>query len=643
MTTTKGVAPPQILHQCLGCKRGLQGKGAAPELLGRSDYFGLPLFEDAAKEQLHSRMESIFIKPEEEKAILISNASLHRGLWLPTCGDAVGRHDCSLIQRCQALSKDYALKDRHPVWEHTRGTRNTKSLHEAFLSTAVPSPRPFATERHFQAGFPARAEIWLPVVFSTQPRTDFNYKPDQVKLLRSGGKSSGTPPFCILFHHAPGQCSSPCANAAWGKTGEEVASACRVLSQRAKSALCLLAFLHASHFHPLKLLFQHYICHSQQDINGNKAYNNSCQVLRDKLLTKLTDRKCGILLQSGFSFQSTGLLGSNTDEKLQANRSHTDKNQILTPSTSVGIVSFSFTKSRFRVALQKSTQTVKCSVSFSGASGMVLAFRGAADTVLRACLEGEIPTAMELLWKEDEEGKQNKAVKATNSFLSGDNSKATSQGNLINWGSVQGQQTQLPHTSVAWCICAKPGGEERPVLLRGLPGHVVATSDLHIAGAALRLLERAQQRVLASMSLGVMANLAIACLSSSHFHLLTHQLSARPSLRAGVIPPPGLPRQCSPSAFGSRRSPEEDRREICLPHLNDLERDELSRERYCSKCPQHASKCNSYSQVNDGTATKIALISLKMEPTAPSALFSVASSSGMPQHINTTQDKSISG
>lgn len=48
----------------------------------------------------------------------------------------------------------------------------------------------------------------------------------------------------------------------------------------------------------------------------------------------------------------------------------------------------------------------------------------------------------------------------------------------INWGSVQGQQTQLPHTSVAWCICAKPGGEERPVLLRGLPGHVVATSDL---------------------------------------------------------------------------------------------------------------------------------------------------------------------
>lgn len=39
---------------------------------------------------------------------------------------------------------------------------------------------------------------------------------------------------------------------------------------------------------------------------------------------------------------------------------------------------------------------------------------------------------MELLWKEDEEGKQNKAVKATNSFLSGDNSKATSQGNLVS-------------------------------------------------------------------------------------------------------------------------------------------------------------------------------------------------------------------
>lgn len=51
--------------------------------------------------------------------------------------------------------------------------------------------------------------------------------------------------------------------------------------------------------------------------------------------------------------------------------------------------------------------------------------------VLRACLEGEIPTAKELLWKEDEEGKQNKAVKVTNSFLSGDNSKATSQGNLM--------------------------------------------------------------------------------------------------------------------------------------------------------------------------------------------------------------------
>ncbi|PKU43786.1 hypothetical protein llap_5912 [Limosa lapponica baueri] len=33
------------------------------------------------------------------------------------------------------------------------------------------------------------------------------------------------------------------------------------------------------------------------------------------------------------------------------------------------------------------------------------------------------------------------------------------------------------------------------------------------------------------------------------------------------------------------RPPEEDGREICLPHLNDLERDELSREQYCSKCP----------------------------------------------------------
>lgn len=40
-----------------------------------------------------------------------------------------------------------------------------------------------------------------------------------------------------------------------------------------------------------------------------------------------------------------------------------------------------------------------------------------------------------------------------------------------------------------------------------------------------------------------------------------------------------------PTTFGSARPPEEDRRETCLPHLNDLERDELSRERYCSKCP----------------------------------------------------------
>lgn len=67
-------------------------------------------------------------------------------------------------------------------------------------------------------------------------------------------------------------------------------------------------------------------------------------------------QKCRIFLQSGFSFQSAGLLGSNTDEKLQANRSQTDKNQILAPSTSVGILSFSITKSRFYVALQNSTQ-----------------------------------------------------------------------------------------------------------------------------------------------------------------------------------------------------------------------------------------------------------------------------------------------
>lgn len=82
-------------------------------------------------------MERIFIKPEEEKAILISNASLHRGLWLPTCGDAVGRHDCSLIQRCQALSKDYALKDRYPVWEHKRGKRSC--LHRAGPQRCVSS------------------------------------------------------------------------------------------------------------------------------------------------------------------------------------------------------------------------------------------------------------------------------------------------------------------------------------------------------------------------------------------------------------------------------------------------------------------------------------------------------------------------
>lgn len=34
----------------------------------------------------------------------------NQGLWLSTCGDTVGRHDCSLIQLCQALSKDYALR-----------------------------------------------------------------------------------------------------------------------------------------------------------------------------------------------------------------------------------------------------------------------------------------------------------------------------------------------------------------------------------------------------------------------------------------------------------------------------------------------------------------------------------------------------
>jgi len=42
----------------------------------------------------------------------------NQGLWLPTCGDTVGRRDCSLIQLYQALSKDYALTDRHPVSEH---------------------------------------------------------------------------------------------------------------------------------------------------------------------------------------------------------------------------------------------------------------------------------------------------------------------------------------------------------------------------------------------------------------------------------------------------------------------------------------------------------------------------------------------
>lgn len=104
--------------------------------------------------------------------------------------------------------------------------------------------------------------------------------------------------------------------------------------------------------------------------------------------------------------------------------------------------------------------------------------------------------------------------------------------------------------------------------------------------------ESACQRVL-----GCDGQLGYRLLILFPFPPLTHQLSARPSLRAGVIPPPGLPRQCSPSAFGSRRSPEEDRREICLPHLNDLERDELSRERYCSKCPQvsqrfRAAKCS---------------------------------------------------
>ena len=45
------------------------------------------------------------------------------------------------------------------------------------------------------------------------------------------------------------------------------------------------------------------------------------------------------------------------------------------------------------------------------------------------------------------------------------------------------------------------------------------------------------------------------------------------------------PNNTLPTTFGSARAPEKDRREICLPRLNDLEREELSGERYHSKCP----------------------------------------------------------
>lgn len=90
------------------------------------------------------------------------------------------------------------------------------TLHMAFLSTAVPLPRPFALGRHFQAGAPARTRTWFLVVFNAQPRMGLSDKTKWVSL-RSWGNSSGIPPPTILFC----QCNPPPVDAAWGQEGRE--------------------------------------------------------------------------------------------------------------------------------------------------------------------------------------------------------------------------------------------------------------------------------------------------------------------------------------------------------------------------------------------------------------------------------------
>lgn len=68
--------------------------------------------------QFHLWMEHIFMKLKRRKSSLLAmpHCIRNQGLWLSTCGDTVGRHDCSLIQLCQALSKDYALRQAPCLW-----------------------------------------------------------------------------------------------------------------------------------------------------------------------------------------------------------------------------------------------------------------------------------------------------------------------------------------------------------------------------------------------------------------------------------------------------------------------------------------------------------------------------------------------
>lgn len=78
------------------------------------------------------------------------------------------------------------------------------TMHTAFLSTAVPLPRLFASGRRFQARAPARVKTWFLVVLNAQPRTVLS---DKWGFLRSWGISTGIPPPTILLcQHSPGWC-----------------------------------------------------------------------------------------------------------------------------------------------------------------------------------------------------------------------------------------------------------------------------------------------------------------------------------------------------------------------------------------------------------------------------------------------------